>query len=188
MNSDRKRKLLKFLTTIVIFLGLASLVFYIGYRDGHITVTEELREEYREKISREFDKTEKEVERIKRRCNKDVAHSQKPLKKIEARYEELMKRKKKANEIMSMQAFIGSQGQEEFGEDVMMIKQAYIDVGVLCKRIRLIHDTFEKKQFISSTVRNSSKIMDEIFEAHKKIMEDMTYYHETTTTLEDLTR
>lgn len=188
MDKESKLKALKILAMIATAFGAASFVFYMGYRDGEIDVTNALREEYEEKTAKLRKESEKEVEKIKRHGEKEASREREPLKSLQARKNELLKRKKKANETLSARTFAEEQGLGELAQDAMRIEQSCVKVSGLCRRIRLLHASLGKRQWMSSTIRQSTKLQKEIVEAHRKIMDDMKYSSEASATVKEFTR
>ena len=188
MDKESKLKALKILAMIVAVLGAASFVFYMGYRDGYISVANKLSEDFREQTAKLQEETEKEVEKIQRKGKAEADREREPLKRLQDRRKDLLKRKAKASETMSARTFAEEQGLGELAQDAMRIEQSCVKVSDLCKRIRLLHASFGKRQWMSSTIRQSSGVQKEIVEAHRKIMDDMKYSSEATATVKEFTR
>ena len=188
MDRDVKLKILKVSATVAAVLGASFFVFYMGYREGHIDETNKLREEYREKTAKVLNDTEKEVSRIRRRGEKDAEREMEPMKRFQVREKELLKRKAKASETNSARFFAEEQGLGELAHDAMSIERSCVEVGKKCRRIRLLHASLGKRQWMSSTIRQSTGLQKEIVEAHRKIMEDMKYASEANATIKELIR
>lgn len=188
MDRDDKLKILTVSAKVAAVLGASLFVFYMGYREGHIDVTAKLDKEYREKTAKVLNDTEKEVSRIRRHGEKDAEREMEPLKRLQVREKELLKRKAKASETISARSFAEDQGLGELAQDAMRIEQSCVEVGKQCRRIRLLHASLGKRQWMSSTIRQSSGLQKEIVEAHRKIMGDMKYASEANATIRELTR
>lgn len=188
MDNDVKLKAVKISATVAAVLGAALFVFYMGYREGDISATEKLQKEYREKTKTVLDETEKEVKKIQRHGETDADRAREPLKRLQGRKDALLKRKAKASETISARAFAGREGLDDLANDAMRIERSCVEVGKLCQRIRLLHASFGKRQWLSLSIRQSSGLQKEIVSAHRQIMDDMKYASDVSAQFEELTR
>ena len=167
--------------TVRVVLGVAAVAavfgatFYFGYSQGHESKTKKLRKEYQDKLVAIEEKTDKELDKIKQKADADEKKEREPLARLEARMNELEKRKAKAGETLSARTFAAEEGMSGLSADAMQLELASVRVGNLCREVRILHVGLGRSLFMSPTVRSSSGMHKEIVDAHKQIMEDMKY-------------
>lgn len=174
-NEDWKMFLAKAFVAILVGGAVIGGVFYGGYRHGRHSKMEELRNELRGELAILNEATEKEIAQIRKDSDKSVEKEREPLARLRAQVAELEKRRKRATETMAAREFADAEGMGELANDAMRLEQASVEIGGLCRRIRVLHAAFGKQQIISPTIRESKRMHKEISDAHKQIMDDMKY-------------
>ncbi len=169
-------KTIRVVLCVAAVAAVFGAVFYFGYSQGHESKTEKLRKEYQDKLVAIEEKTDKELNKIRQKADADENKEREPLARLEARMNELEKRKAKAGETISARTFAtDEEGMGGLSDDAMQLEKASVKIGNLCRKVRILHVALGRSLFMSPTIRSSSGMHKEIVDAHKQIMADMKY-------------
>lgn len=158
---------------VALGLYILSLPYQYGYSEGYESRHGDLAKEKLAEIPNIEMTAETKIKGINSEADKSVTTIRKPLENLEAERKQLEKRIRQAGNRISSRRFADDEGNGELADDSMALERAIVNISGQCKRIRLLHATFGKSQFMSSSIRKSSAKLKELREAHKEIMDDM---------------